>query len=111
MIPQIMPAMTKMTAAWKLSADALVVSDPQAVAWTFNIRGADVSHTPLPLAFAIIAVDSARLYVDESKLTDAAREAHPRSKLCWTVSVLVSVGFGIQCIFVRPGAPLWYVIF
>jgi Xaa-Pro aminopeptidase len=58
----------------KLSADALVVSDPQAVAWTFNIRGADVSHTPLPLAFAIIAVDSARLYVDESKLTDAARQ-------------------------------------
>src|SRR5713101_1956496 len=38
----------------KLSADALVVSDPHTVAWTFNIRGADISHTPLPLAFAII---------------------------------------------------------
>ena len=36
----------------KLKADALVVSDPHAVAWTFNIRGADVSHTPLPLSFA-----------------------------------------------------------
>ena len=36
----------------KLKADALVVSDPHDVAWTFNIRGADVSHTPLPLAFA-----------------------------------------------------------
>jgi Xaa-Pro aminopeptidase len=58
----------------KLNADALVVSDPHAVAWTFNIRGADVSHTPLPLAFAIIAADGARLYVDESKLTDAARD-------------------------------------
>src|SRR5216683_688599 len=59
----------------KLNADALVVSDPHAVAWTFNIRGADVSHTPLPLSFAIIVADGARLYVDESKLTDAARGA------------------------------------
>src|SRR5262249_8996252 len=25
-----------------------------AVAWAFNIRGADVAHTPLPLAFAIV---------------------------------------------------------
>jgi Xaa-Pro aminopeptidase len=59
----------------KLNVDAMVVSDPHAVAWTFNIRGADVSHTPLPLAFAIITADSAQLYVDESKLTDGAREA------------------------------------
>jgi Xaa-Pro aminopeptidase len=59
----------------KLGADALVVSDPHAVAWTFNIRGADVSHTPLPLAFAVIVADGARLYVDESKLTEPARQA------------------------------------
>jgi Xaa-Pro aminopeptidase len=26
--------------------DALLVSDPQNVAWTFNIRGTDVTHTP-----------------------------------------------------------------
>src|SRR5579864_185257 len=36
----------------KLRADSLVVSDPQNVAWVFNIRGADVAHTPLALAFA-----------------------------------------------------------
>jgi Xaa-Pro aminopeptidase len=60
----------------KLKADALVVSDPHAVAWTFNIRGADVHHTPLPLAFAIIRADgNARLYIEERKLTDAARGA------------------------------------
>ena len=59
----------------KLKADALVVSDPHAVAWTFNIRGADVHHTPLLLAFAIILADGARLYVDEAKLTDATRGA------------------------------------
>jgi Xaa-Pro aminopeptidase len=59
----------------RLNADALVISDAHAVAWTFNIRGADVAHTPLPLAFAIVLEDGARLYVDESKLTEAVRNA------------------------------------
>ena len=59
----------------KLKVDALIVSDPHAVAWAFNIRGADVQHTPLPIAFAIIQPDVARLYIDARKLTDAAREA------------------------------------
>ena len=31
----------------QLGADALVLSDRHAVAWTFNIRGGDVAHTPL----------------------------------------------------------------
>ena len=34
----------------RLGVDALVLSDSHAVAWTFNIRGADVAHTPLPLS-------------------------------------------------------------
>src|SRR5262245_46562661 len=38
----------------EIKADALVVSDPHAAAWIFNIRGSDVAHTPLPLAFAIV---------------------------------------------------------
>ena len=36
----------------KLGVEALVLSDSHAVAWTFNVRGADVSHTPLPLSYA-----------------------------------------------------------
>jgi Xaa-Pro aminopeptidase len=60
----------------KAKADALVVSDPHAVAWTFNIRGSDVAHTPLPLCFAIIP-QSGRpaLYVDGAKLSNAVRHA------------------------------------
>jgi Xaa-Pro aminopeptidase len=58
----------------KLRADALVVSDPQAIAWTFNIRGADVTHTPLPLAFAIVPREGRpALYVDARKLGNAVR--------------------------------------
>ncbi len=58
----------------KLRADALIVSDPQAVAWAFNIRGADVRHTPLPLAFAIIPRHGRpSLYVDGRKLSNDVR--------------------------------------
>src|SRR2546426_1849469 len=58
----------------KLRADALVVSDPHAVAWTFNIRGADVAHTPLPLAFAIVPqADRPSLYIDGRKLSNEVR--------------------------------------
>jgi Xaa-Pro aminopeptidase len=58
----------------KLRADALVISDPHAVAWTFNIRGADVAHTPLPLAFAIVPrEDRPAIYIDGRKLSNEVR--------------------------------------
>jgi Xaa-Pro aminopeptidase len=56
--------------------DALLVSDPQNVAWTFNIRGADVAHTPLALAYALIPHDGRpALYVDAIKLSNNVRHA------------------------------------
>ena len=58
----------------KLRADAIVVSNPQALAWSFNIRGADVAHTPLPLAFAIVPNDGRpTLYMDGRKLSNEVR--------------------------------------
>ena len=58
----------------ELRADALVVSDPHAVAWTFNIRGSDVAHTPLPIAFAIVPKEGRpSLYIDSAKLSNAVR--------------------------------------
>ena len=62
----------------KLRADALVVSDPHDVAWTFNIRGADVAHTPLPLAFAIVPREGRpALYVDGAQ---AQQRGAPRAR-------------------------------
>lgn len=56
-------------AAALAAKDALLISDPHAVAWVFNIRGHDVAHTPLPLAYALIVKDSKpRLYADARKL-------------------------------------------
>ena len=58
----------------KLRADALVISDPHAVAWTFNIRGADVAHTPLPLSFAILPKEGRpAIYIDDRKLSNEVR--------------------------------------
>ncbi|MDO9439372.1 MAG: aminopeptidase P family protein [Beijerinckiaceae bacterium] len=54
--------------------DALLVSDPHAVAWLFNIRGQDVAHTPLPLAFALLRKGHRpALYVEAGKVSEEVR--------------------------------------
>jgi Xaa-Pro aminopeptidase len=51
-----------------------VLSDSHAVAWTFNIRGADVSHTPLPLSYALVPRDGRPIiFIDHRKLSNSAR--------------------------------------
>jgi len=61
------------------AAEALLLSDPHAVAWTFNIRGSDVAHTPIALAFALLPKDGApTLYVDDAKVPAEAREVLAR---------------------------------
>ena len=58
----------------KLNADALVVSDPHAVSWLFNIRGSDIPHTPVVLAFAVVPKEGRpALYVDGRKLSNDIR--------------------------------------
>src|SRR3546814_8554539 len=55
-------------------ADAAVLSALDSIAWTFNIRGQDVSRTPVALAFALVHADvTADLYIDEAKLDDDVR--------------------------------------
>ena len=55
-------------------ATSVVLTDPSSVAWAFNIRGADVPHTPHPLARAIIhAGGRAELFLDERKTGIEAR--------------------------------------
>ncbi len=58
----------------KLHVDAIVLSDSHAVAWTFNIRGADVSHTPLPLSYALVPRDGRpQIFIDHRKLSNSSR--------------------------------------
>src|SRR6476646_5853491 len=59
----------------KLGVDALVLSDSHAVAWAFNIRGADVSPTPLPLYYALVPKDGRpTIFIDHRKLSNSVRD-------------------------------------
>jgi Xaa-Pro aminopeptidase len=60
----------------KARADVLLLSDPQAVAWIFNIRGGDVAHVPLALAYASVPREGhPALYIDGKKLNNEVRHA------------------------------------
>jgi Xaa-Pro aminopeptidase len=55
-------------------ADALALTQPDGVAWAFNIRGKDVGHTPLPLAYALVPAEGRpRLFIDGRKLSNETR--------------------------------------
>ena len=60
----------------ELGDAALVMTDPHAVAWTFNIRGGDVSHTPLPLGYAVVPREGRpSLFLAGAKLSNEVRAA------------------------------------
>ena len=49
--------------------EAAVLTAPDSIAWLLNIRGGDIPHTPVALAFAIIGRDRVvRLFIDSRKL-------------------------------------------
>ena len=53
----------------KQGADAAVLAALDSIAWTFNVRGKDVSRTPVALAYALVLADgTADLYVAGEKL-------------------------------------------
>ncbi len=56
--------------------DAVILTLPDSISWLFNIRGSDIGHNPVVLAFAIVAAKGKpELFVDAAKL-DAAARAH-----------------------------------
>ena len=56
-------------------ADAAVLSALDSIAWTFNVRGQDVAHTPVALAYAIVNADgTADLFVAPEKITEAVAQ-------------------------------------
>jgi Xaa-Pro aminopeptidase len=58
----------------KEGADAAVLAALDSIAWTFNVRGADVTHTPVALAFALVNADgTADLFVEGEKVGDDVR--------------------------------------
>ena len=55
-------------------ADAVVLTALDSIAWALNVRGADVEHTPVALAYAIVHADGTTdLFVAPDKLDEAVR--------------------------------------
>jgi Xaa-Pro aminopeptidase len=55
--------------------DAAVLTLPDSIAWLFNIRGADIQHTPTALAFAILhTTGKPELFIDKRKLSSEVRK-------------------------------------
>jgi Xaa-Pro aminopeptidase len=61
----------------KAGARAHVVTMLDAIAWTFDLRGADVDFNPVFVGFAIVEATRARLFVDAAKLSGEVRGALP----------------------------------
>lgn len=60
----------------RIGADAVVLTQTDSIAWTFNIRGEDVAHTPVCLAYAIISRSGLpQLFVDPVKVDEDTRAA------------------------------------
>ena len=54
--------------------DAVLLTLPDSIAWLFNIRGSDVAHNPVALAFAIVpAHGKAELFLAPSRFAKDAR--------------------------------------
>jgi Xaa-Pro aminopeptidase len=59
----------------KNGADAAVLSALDSIAWAFNVRGQDVTHTPVALAYAIVNTDgTADLFVADEKVGPDVRQ-------------------------------------
>lgn len=54
----------------KKKASAMVVSMLDDIAWLFNLRGSDIPYNPVFFAYALVTQESAKLYINSTKLTD-----------------------------------------
>ncbi|MFS7945537.1 putative xaa-Pro aminopeptidase [Helianthus anomalus] len=50
-------------------SSAIAISMLDEVAWLLNLRGNDVPHSPVMYSYLIVELDSAKLFVDSSKVT------------------------------------------
>ncbi len=93
--------------------DAVVLTFPDSICWLFNVRGSDVAHNPVALAFAIVpASGKPELFIDPAKIGPEAK-AHlaPLARLSEPAALEQRLGALRQagkCVRLSPGAPVWF---
>lgn len=93
--------------------DAVVLTQPDSICWLFNIRGSDVPHNPVVLAFAVLhARSKPDLFIDAAKLNAETRRA---LKTVANIrapaeigSLLDSLKDAQRCIRITPGNTAWW---
>jgi Xaa-Pro aminopeptidase len=51
-------------------ADCLLMTSLDEIAWTFNIRGTDVTYNPVVISYAFVSEKESVLFIDPRKLTE-----------------------------------------
>ncbi|PZO90436.1 MAG: X-Pro aminopeptidase [Sphingomonas sanxanigenens] len=96
-------------------ADAVVLSALDSIAWALNVRGRDVEHTPVALAYTVVNADAtADLFVAPEKIGDDvlkhlgnAVRVHDRAAFAGSLGafagkrVVVDPAFAVSAIFDR----------
>ena len=86
----------------KADAIAITSCSLDELCWLYNIRGSDVPCNPVTIAYAVVTTNSAHLFTDDVKLTEASRthlddskvSLHPYSDILPFLQDLASVEEG-----------------
>lgn len=81
-------------------ATAMVVTMLDDVAWLLNLRGNDVPHSPVAYAYVVVELETASLFVDDSKITpevlahlnEAGVSVKPYTSLVFEIKRLAAEG-------------------
>lgn len=61
--------------------NALVASNLDGVMWALNIRGRDISHTPVAISYLVITLDEVYFYIDKNKIDNEVKEYLDSNKI------------------------------
>ncbi|KAI7738673.1 hypothetical protein M8C21_000323 [Ambrosia artemisiifolia] len=65
----------------KEKARGIIITSLDEVVWLYNVRGSDVSYSPVVHAFAVVTTKSAFFYVDERKLSSEVKSYMEENKI------------------------------
>lgn len=58
----------------KEHAHTYVITKIDEVAWLYNIRACDIENVPLPMSYAMVTMDNAYLYINQSRFDEVSRQ-------------------------------------
>ena len=92
------------------SADTLMVSDPHALSWLFNIRGSDIPHNPVVLAFATCPRPAGRRCSSTAQAlattSATAGRTRRRAASAEVHAILPTLGARGRSVMLDPAAPM-----